>query len=492
MGENERRQLPERVPIEKIDEYSWRIPKYKPGMNVPGMVFANEDLLEKMKTDRTLWQCSNVAHLPGIYKYAITLPDGHEGYGFPIGGVAATDYDEGVISPGGVGYDINCGVRLLSTNLSEKDLRPKLAQLASAIFDNVPSGLGSSRKDFRVSNSDLDKLVFEGVQWVINKGLGWPEDAEHCEEAGCMKNADPSKVSSTAKSRGLSQIGTLGSGNHFLEIQKVDKILDSRKAKVFGIEQEGQVMVMIHCGSRGFGHQICSDYLRVMEHAVQKYKISLPDRELACAPGSTDEAQDYIQAMACAVNYAFSNRQAIMHWVRQSFQKVFQQDPEKFGLKLVYDVAHNIAKTEIHNVEKLKRKVWVHRKGATRAFPPGHAEVPSDYRSVGQPVLIPGSMGTCSWVLVGTERAMDVTFGSTAHGAGRMMSRSAAKRKFWGSDVKTALEKRGIVVRAASASVLAEEADPAYKNVDVVADVSDKIGIATRVARLVPIAVVKG
>ena len=492
MGEGEGRVPAEKVPLERIDECSWRIPKYKSSMRVPGIVFANEDLLEKMQTDRTLWQCANVAHLPGIYKYAITLPDGHEGYGFPIGGVAATDYDEGVISPGGVGYDINCGVRLLSTNLSEQNLRPKLPQLAEAIFNNVPSGLGSSRKDFKVSSSDLDRLVTEGVQWIINRGLGWPEDAEHCEESGAMRNADPSKVSSTAKSRGLAQIGTLGSGNHFLEVQKVDKILDSRTAKAFGIEHEGQVTVMIHCGSRGFGHQICSDYLRVMEHAVQKYKISLPDRELACAPGNSSEAKDYIQAMACAVNYAFSNRQAIMHWVRQSFRQVFHEDPERFGLKLVYDVAHNIAKTENHKINGNHRKVWVHRKGATRAFPPEHPEIPADYSSVGQPVLIPGSMGTSSWVLVGTERAMDLTFGSTAHGAGRMMSRSAAKRKFWGGDVKTALERRGIVVRAASSSVLAEEADPAYKNVDVVAEVSDKIGIATKVARLVPIAVIKG
>lgn len=492
MSEGEGRRAPEMVPLEKIAECMWRIPKYRAGMRVPGVVFANESLLEKMKTDRTLWQCANVAYLPGIYKYAITLPDGHEGYGFPIGGVAATDYDEGVISPGGVGYDINCGVRLLSTTFSEQELRPKLAQLAGAIFENVPSGLGSSRKDFRVTNGDLERLVAEGVPWVIKKGLGWPEDAEHCEEGGQMKNADPSKVSSTAKSRGLSQIGTLGSGNHFLEIQKVDKIFDSQTAKVFGIEQEGQVTVMIHCGSRGFGHQVCSDYLRVMERAVQKYKITLPDRELACAPGSSDEAQDYVQAMACAVNYAFCNRQAIMHWVRQSFQQVFHEDPEKFGLKLIYDVAHNIAKIETHKINGGSKKVWVHRKGATRAFPPEHPEIPLDYRSAGQPVLLPGSMGTSSWVLVGTAKAMELTFGSTAHGAGRMMSRAAAKRQFWGGDIKTALEKRGIVVRAASPSVLAEEADPAYKNVDVVADVSDEIGIATKVARLVPIAVVKG
>ena len=492
MGEGEGRFPPEKVPLEKVDDYTWRIPKYKPGMRVPGMVFANESLLEKMRTDRTLWQCTNVAHLPGIYKHAVTLPDGHEGYGFPIGGVAATDYDEGVISPGGVGYDINCGVRLLATNLSEQEIRPKLSQLADAIFGNVPSGLGSARKDFKVTAGDLNRLVVEGVQWIIDRGLGWAGDAEHCEERGCMKNANPDKVSTTAKNRGLTQIGTLGSGNHFLEIQKVDKIYNPRTAKVFGIEEEGQVTVMIHCGSRGFGHQICSDYLRVMEHAVQKYKIALPDRELACAPGNSSEAQDYVQAMACAVNYAFSNRQAIMHWVRQSFQQVYHTDPEKFGLKLVYDVAHNIAKSETHQIDGAKKKVWVHRKGATRAFPPGHAEVPLDYRSEGQPVLIPGSMGTSSWVLVGAEKAMELTFGSTAHGAGRMMSRTAAKRKYWGGDIKAALEKRGIVVRAASASVLAEEADPAYKNVDVVADVSDRIGIATKVARLVPIAVVKG
>ncbi len=492
MGESESRVALEQVPLEKVNDFMWRIPKYKPQMKVPGMVFASKALLEKMQTDRTLWQCANVAQLPGIYKYAVTLPDGHEGYGFPIGGVAATDYENGVISPGGVGYDINCGVRLLSTTLVEKDIKPKLSVLAETIFRNVPSGLGSRRKDFTVSARDLESLVVEGVQWLIDCGLGWQGDAGHCEENGHMANANPDKVSNTAKSRGITQIGTLGSGNHFLEIQKVDKIFSPRTAKVFGIEQEGQVMVMIHCGSRGYGHQVCSDYLRVMERAVQKYNISLPDRELACAPGNSSEAKDYIEAMACAVNYAFCNRQAIMHWVRQSFQQVYGVEAEKFGLKLVYDVAHNIAKTEEHDIEGVTKKVWVHRKGATRAFPAGHRDVPADYRGEGQPVLIPGSMGTSSWVLVGSQKAMDLTFGSTAHGAGRMMSRSAAKRQYWGSDIKTGLEKRGIVVRAASMSVLAEEADPAYKNVDVVADVSDRIGIATKVARIVPLAVVKG
>ena len=480
------------VPLERIDEYTWRIPKkFKRGMRVPGMVFADEELLSKMKTDRTLIQCANVAHLPGIYKYAITLPDGHEGYGFPIGGVAATDYEEGVISPGGVGYDINCGVRLLTTNLSEEDIRPHLVKLAEIIFRNVPCGLGSRRKT-SVSMSELDRIVTEGVPRIVDQGFGWPEDIEHCEENGCMEYANPDKVSSTAKKRGLSQIGTLGSGNHFLEVQKVDKIYVPEVAKAFGITHEGQVTAMVHCGSRGFGHQICSDYLRVVERATHKYGISLPDRELACAPGKSREAQDYFEAMCCAVNYAFVNRQMITHWLRQSFEEALGVSADKIGLKLVYDVAHNIAKIEEHDIENRRVKVWVHRKGATRAFPPGHEAVPADYREIGQPVLIPGSMGTSSYVLVGTQKAMDMSFGSTAHGAGRMMSRAAAKRRFWGGDIKKNLQKRGIVVRSASSTVLAEEADPAYKDVDRVAAVSDAVGIAKRVARLVPLAVIKG
>ncbi len=484
---------PPKVPLERIDRYSWRIPqKYKPGMRVPGVVFADEDLLDKMRSDRTLDQCANVAHLPGIYRYSITLPDGHEGYGFPIGGVAATDYEEGVVSPGGVGYDINCGVRLLSTNLSEKDVRPNLRDLAEIIFRNVPSGLGSRRKDFKITPHELDRIVIEGVPGIVDQGFGWPEDAGHCEEAGRMEGADPSKVSPGAKDRGLSQIGTLGSGNHFLEIQKVDKIFDSKVAKAFGVTHIGQVTVMIHCGSRGYGHQVCSDYLRVMERAVHKYKLDLPDRELACAPGTSDEAQDYYKAMACAVNFAFVNRQTIMHWVRQSFRQVFKEPPEKIGLNLVYDVAHNIAKIEEHEINGRERKVWVHRKGATRAFPSGHKDVPDDYRSYGQPVIIPGSMGTSSWLLVGTGKAMEVSFGSTAHGAGRMLSRAAAKRRFWGDKVRKDLENRGIVIRSASAVVLAEEADPAYKDVDKVAEVSNSLRIATHVARLLPLAVIKG
>ncbi|MCW4034310.1 MAG: RtcB family protein [Candidatus Bathyarchaeota archaeon] len=461
-------------------------------MRVPGIVFADEQLIQKIRLDRTLDQCANVAHLPGIYNHAIVLPDGHEGYGFPIGGVAATDYEQGVISPGGVGYDINCGVRLLTTNLSESDIRPRLAALTSQIFKNVPSGLGSSRKDFRLNLHELEQLITEGVSWAVEKGLGRPEDIEHCEEKGCMKGANPDKVSSKAKQRGLPQSGTLGSGNHFLEIGKVDKILDKKAAKTCGVTHEGQVTVLIHCGSRGLGHQTCSDYLRVMERAVEKYKISIPDRELACAPASSQEAQDYYEAMACAVNYAFVNRQVITHWVRQSFEEVLKKPSEDLGLDLVYDVAHNIAKVEEHNINGKQTKVWTHRKGATRCFPPDHKDVPADYRSIGQPVIIPGSMGTSSWLLVGTHKAMKLSFGSTAHGAGRMLSRSAAKRRFWGSDVKQELEGRGIVVRAASPVILAEEADPAYKNVDRVVEVSHNAGIATKVARLVPLGVVKG
>ena len=481
------------VPLEKLTDYSWRIPKtYKKGMRVPGIVFADEELLQKIKLDRTLDQCSNIAHLPGIYKHAITLPDGHEGYGFPIGGVAATDFDDGVLSPGGVGYDINCGVRLLSTTLTEKDIRPNLSKLTNTIFNNVPSGLGSRRKDYKLNMKELDRVLTEGVSWAVEKGLGRSEDIEHCEENGCMEGADPDKVSSKAKQRGLPQSGTLGSGNHFLEIGKVDKIYNTDVAKKFGIDEKGQVTVLIHCGSRGLGHQTCSDYLRIMERAVSKYQIWLPDRELACAPASSVEAQDYYKAMACAVNYAFVNRQVITHWVRQSFEKVLNGSAEDFGLNLIYDVAHNIAKIEEHDIDGKRKKVWTHRKGATRCFPSGHKAVPANYRSVGQPVIIPGSMGTSSWLLVGTPKAMELSFGSTAHGAGRMMSRSAAKRKFWGGEIKKSLAKRGIVVNAASQVILAEEADLAYKNVDKVVEVSDRAGIATRVVRLVPLGVVKG
>jgi len=484
--------MSERVPAEKINQYTWRIPeKAVPGMRVTGIVYADEELFAKMKTDRTLLQCANVATLPGIYKFSITLPDGHEGYGFPIGGVSAMDAVEGVISPGGVGYDINCGVRLLRTNLTEKEVRPQLPQLLETLFRSIPSGLGSKGR-IRLSPFELDVAVADGINWAIKKGYGWAEDAEHCEENGCMKNADPNKVSTSAKSRGAPQLGSLGSGNHFLEIQRVDKIYNPQVASQIGIKTLGQVTVMIHTGSRGFGHQICSDYLRIMERAVHKYHISLPDRELACAPGTSPEAKDYSDAMAAAANYAWCNRQMITHWVRQTFEQVFKQPAEKLDLYAIYDVAHNIAKLEKHRVDGDQKEVWVHRKGATRAFPPEHPDIPKDHKSIGQIVILPGSMEDCSHILVGTQKAMELSFGSTAHGSGRMMSRAAATKRFWGSEIKRRMEERGILVRAASMTVLAEEAGPSYKPNDKIAQVSDAVGLATLVARLTPLGVTKG
>ncbi|MCD6341371.1 MAG: RtcB family protein [Thaumarchaeota archaeon] len=482
-----------KVPLEKVSDVIWRIPRYRSDMRVPVLVFASEELLKKIQQDRTLVQAANVATLPGILKHAVVLPDAHEGYGFPIGGVAATGYDEGVISPGGVGYDINCGVRLMVTNLEEKDVRPKLKELVETIFRNVPSGLGSKRKDFRVTKSELDRISVEGARYIIEKfGLGWHEDLKHIEEEGCLEGADPSYVSATAKNRGFPQIGTLGSGNHFLEVQTVDKIFDERAAERMGITHEGQVTVLVHTGSRGFGHQICSDYLKVMERAAAKYGIKLPDRELACAPANSREAESYLKAFKCAVNFAFANRQAISHWVRQSFEQVFKQPAESMGLNLVYDVAHNIVKLEEHVIDGVKRKVWVHRKGATRSFPAGHPLIPEDYRDLGQPVLLPGSMGTSSWVLLGNPKAMEMTFGSTAHGAGRTMSRAAAKRMLRARQVLNDLNRRNIYIRSDSLETVVEEADQAYKDVDLVAEVSHRAGIGTKVARLVPMGVVKG
>ena len=482
-----------RVALEKLDQYIWRIPKHRPDMRVPVLVFASRELLEKMQRDRTLIQAANVSTLPGVLKHVAVLPDAHEGYGFPIGGVAATDYEEGVISPGGVGYDINCGVRLMVTNLDLKDVQPKMKELIDTIFMNVPAGLGSKRKDFTVTHSDLDRIAVEGARYVIERfGLGWPEDLKHIEEEGCLEGADPNAVSPTARKRGAAQIGTLGSGNHFLEVQRVDKIFDERAAKEMGITHENQITVLVHTGSRGFSHQICSDYLRVMERAAHKYGIRLPDRELACAPAKSREAESYLKAFRSAVNFAFANRQAISHWVRQSFEKVFKRPVEEMGLELVYDVAHNIVKLEEHVIDGVRRKVWVHRKGATRSFPAGHPLIPEDYRDIGQPVLLPGSMGTASWVLLGNPRAMELTFGSTAHGAGREMSRAAAKRAYRASQVIQALHNKGIIIRSDSMGTVVEEVDAAYKNVDIVAEVSHGVGIGTKVARLVPLGVVKG
>ncbi len=485
-------QLTSKFPIKKVSGVEYRIEAdAKLGMKVPVAIFANEDLIQKMLTDRTIEQAMNVAHLPGVLKQVSVLPDGHEGYGFPIGGVAATDVETGVISPGGVGYDINCGVRLIQTNLTDKDVRPKLKELVSEIYRAVPSGLGSKGR-VKLNPKQLDDALRHGVHWAIENGYGNEKDAEFCEENGQMNGADPSKVSPVAKSRGIPQVGSLGSGNHFIEVQVADKILDKKAAERFGIREEGQITILVHTGSRGLGYQVCSDYLKVIEAAASKYNISLPDRELACAPNTSKEAQDYRAAMAAALNYAWSNRQMITHWTRMVFTKVFNTSEEELGLRLIYDVAHNIAKIEEHNVDGEKRQVVVHRKGATRAFPAGSKDIPEEYRDIGQPVLIPGSMGTASWVLLGRPNSMELTFGSTAHGAGRMMSRAAAIRSYRADDVKHELEKKGILVQAASWQGVVEEAPGAYKDVDAVAEVSHEAGIATKVVRLRPLGVIKG
>jgi len=478
--------------LNKISDLIWEFsPTVKPGMRVPARIFANKPLLDKMQKDQTFNQLVNVAFLPGICKWAIALPDAHEGYGFPIGGVAATDIEEGVISPGGVGYDINCGVRLLRTSLNKKDVIPKMQDLLENLFHNVPSGLGSKGR-VSVTISELSKVLENGARWGIENGYGWDEDLLHSEEGGCMQGANASKVSHEAKERGKSQIGSLGSGNHFLEIQYVDKIFNPPVAKQMGILEEGQVTMMIHTGSRGLGHQVCSDYLRTIETAVHQYKIKVPDRELACVPVNSKEGQDYFEAMAASANYAWCNRQLITHWVRESFEKALKMRAEDMDLHLIYDVAHNMAKIEEHKINGTTKKVCVHRKGATRAFPPNHKVLPAKYKSIGQPVLIPGSMGTASYLLVGTEKAMELSFGSTAHGAGRALSRTAALKRFWGETVQKELEAQGTFVKAASKKVLSEEAPGAYKDIDVVAKVSNDLGIATLVARLRPLGVTKG
>jgi tRNA-splicing ligase RtcB len=420
------------------------------------------------------------------------MPDGHEGYGFPIGGVAASDYDEGIVSPGGIGYDINCGVRLIRTNLTEAETRPYLARLLDALFVNIPSGLGSRGKVGKLSSGDLEKVTREGVEWAVDHGYGWAEDRKHCEENGCMQTANPDKVSVVAKQRGSPQLGSLGSGNHFLEIEKVDQIFDKVVAEKLGIRHEGQILILVHTGSRGFGYQVCSDYLRVMERAMQKYSIKLPDRQLACAPAKSGEVEDYIAAMSAAANFAWVNRQMITHWTRESFEKTLGKPADQLDMALVYDVAHNIAKIEEHTVDGRVKKVYVHRKGATRAFPPGHRAIPTEYQETGQPVLIPGSMGTASWVLVGGPRSMELSFGTTAHGAGRFMSRAAAKRRNPARTVEDQLSKRGIMIRAENIGTVSEEAPEAYKNVDSVAEVSHQLGIGLKVARLIPIGVTKG
>lgn len=473
--------------LKKISEDVWEIPEdYKPGMNVPGHIFLSDRLMEGLESG-ALDQTANVATLPGIQKYSMAMPDVHIGYGFPIGGVAAFDMETGVISPGGVGFDINCGVRLLRSELMADDIKRDKVDLINALYEAVPSGLGSESK-FRVNDSQLDEVFRTGARWAIENGYGVKEDLEHCEENGEMKGADPAKVSKKAHDRGRPQLGTLGSGNHFLEIQNVEKIYDEAVAKAFGLK-EGQVTIMIHCGSRGAGHQICTDYVRTIEQASNKYGIRLYDRQLACAPLSSNEARDYFAAMAAGANYAWANRQIISHWVRDAFRKYYKRD---IRMDLVYDVAHNVAKFEEHDVDGVRKKLCVHRKGATRAFAPGRSEVPATYRDVGQPVIIPGSMGSASYVLAGTQRSMELTFGSTCHGAGRVMSRNAALRDIRGNEVKRQLLERGIVVKAPKDSAIAEEAPEVYKEIDEVIAVVDRLGISKKVARLVPIAVAKG
>ncbi len=460
------------------------------GMKVPVRIYANETLLQKMLSDRTIMQARNVASIPGIVSHSVVLPDGHEGYGFPVGGVAAMDAEEGMISPGGVGYDINCGVRLLRSNLTEQTVRSKLKDLVNDLFSSIPSGVGS-KGAVRLTNSELDEVLVNGVNWAIDHGYGSSNDSDVCEENGKISNADPNKVSDKARKRGAPQLGSLGSGNHFLEIQKVAEIHDEEAANRMGIK-EGTITVLIHCGSRGFGHQVCSDYLRVAEQAMEKYNIHLPDRELACVPNNSEEGDSYRKAMFAALNFAWSNRQMITHWTRKSFERVFDQTESDLDMKLVYDVAHNIAKVEKHNVDGEERKLVVHRKGATRAFPSNRSEIPSKYRDLGQPVLVPGSMGTSSWILLGKSNSMDLSFGSTAHGAGRTMSRSKARRNFTEDNVKKSLNDKGIFIKALTRDGVVEETPEAYKDVDSVVNVSHNLGIATKVAKLVPIGVIKG
>ena len=461
------------------------------GMKVPVTIYADEALMQKMMTDRTITQAINVSTLSGVQKHVIVLPDGHEGYGFPVGGVAAMDAEEGMISPGGVGYDINCGVRLIRTNLNEKDVRPKLKDLVTELFNSIPSGVGS-KGAVKLNFSELDEVLVKGVRWAIDRGYGSNDDADVCEENGQIKNADPNKVSPTARKRGAPQLGSLGSGNHFLEVQKVQEIHDKEAAKRMGIYNEGQITILIHCGSRGFGHQVCSDYLRISEQSLQKYNITLADRELACVPNSSEEGESYRKAMFAALNFAWSNRQMITHWTRKAFERVFKQSEADLDMKLVYDVAHNIAKVEKHKIDGKLKSVVVHRKGATRAFPAGRDEIPQKYRDLGQPVFIPGSMGTGSWILLGQPNSMDLSFGSTAHGAGRMMSRSAARRSFTDVQVQKSLGDKGIIIKALTREGVVEETPEAYKDVDAVANVSHELGIATKVAKLVPIGVIKG
>ncbi len=477
--------------VKEISPYCFEIPQtVRSGMRVPGIVFASRALLEKARQDKALEQVINVSFLPGIIKASFAMPDIHWGYGFPIGGVAATDLREGVISPGGVGFDISCGVRLLRTNLVAKEVRSVLRELLYELARNVPKGVGSRGK-IKANRSELSKLMTEGAEWAVKKGYGWDEDLKFIEEEGCLAGADPDSVSDRAFERGRDQAGTLGAGNHFLELQEVAEIYDPKAAQVLGLHQ-GQLAVMIHSGSRGIGHQICTDYVKDMDRVTRELKIMLPDRQLACAPLQSEEGKNYYKAMAAAVNYALTNRQCLAHWVRVSFQNVFKKSAENLGMSLVYDVSHNTAKFEEHAVNGEKKRICIHRKGATSAFGPHHPDVPEAYKEIGQPVIIPGDMGTCSYVLVGTEMAMKSSFGSTCHGAGRVMSRSKAKRLIRGERLKKELESKGIMVLAGHMALLAEEAPRAYKDVSEVVDICEGANLSRKVAQLKPMGVLKG
>lgn len=474
--------------LQKLGRYRWLVPRSaKPGMHTDALIYADERLLEQILGDLSIEQAMNVACLPGIVGRSLAMPDIHQGYGFPIGGVAAIDAEHGVVSPGGVGFDINCGVRLVQTSLSESDVRPRLRELIDQVFREVPCGAGSEGR-VHLKRNQLNDVLRQGARWMVENGYGGARDTQFAEAGGALDGALPDKVSDRAKERGAPQLGTLGSGNHFLEVQYVDEVHDDVGANAMGIRR-GQVLVLIHSGSRGLGHQVCTDYVALMNQVMAKYKIILPDRQLACAPARSEEGKAYLGAMAAAANFAWANRQAIMHFLRDAFRRVFGADTR---LELVYDVCHNIAKRETHSVEGRKREVLVHRKGATRAFPPGHRETPAEYRTIGQPVLIPGSMGTASWVLVGRQGAMEETFGSVCHGAGRLMSRTAVRKGKDARQEQRKLEERGIIVRTESRDGLLEELPEGYKNVDEVIEVVHDAGLATKVARLRPMGVIKG
>ncbi|MBN2496323.1 MAG: RtcB family protein [Deltaproteobacteria bacterium] len=476
--------------MQRVDAYRVRIPR-EGKMRTDGMIYADAKLAQALHGDGSLAQVAGVASLPGIRGCAMAMPDVHQGYGFPIGGVAAFDVDGGVISPGGVGYDINCGVRLLRSSLQREELEGRIEPLVGGLFASIPSGVGSRRRDLSLDREKLDGVLGRGAAWAVDAGFGTRRDLERIESGGCIPGADAGRVSERAKERGASQLGTLGSGNHFVEIGCAVEIFDPRAADELGL-REGGVTVLVHTGSRGLGHQVCDDSIRVMLRAAERYGIELVDRQLCCAPVGSPEGRAYLAAMAAAANYAFANRQLITHWVRQTFERVYESSAAELGLELVYDVAHNMAKIERHEVDGKLRELCVHRKGATRAFPPGHAELPGGLRSLGQPVIIPGDMGRCSYVLLGTEQAYRETFGSACHGAGRRLSRHQAKKEARGRRIADELAARGIAVRCASRNTLSEEMPEAYKDVSDVVDVVCGAGIARKVARLVPLGVIKG